>query len=350
MTTTEDDVPVVAASEAELIRMARALVTGRVDTLGFVRGRQMPAQISSQCAALLADALSRLWPAIWRRGGARPSAWLDGDRPVRGRPWERRPPIGLAHSVATLHFLRWLVATRTGSDTTAGRKLERDTLEVGDELVIYLALDETRDTPAQRAIASLPLVMSSALAWIGFAHLFIDDAPPPKAAFDAFARGAGACVIEALGPEIARRWYEIELRKRAYSDPEVLAGLGEAQDSALDRFMTACDRAKRRDLASWILDAAAPMLERQLKPVPEDLDPSKPLSMRQAARRGAGALLRAVIRWHEWDQQHRGVRFIDDDYAAAQLLLARFERIGMPLADRAAAWLSELTALVPTSA
>jgi len=130
----------------------------------------------------------------------------------------------------------------------------------------------------------------------------------------------------------------------------VLAGLGAAQDAALERFMTACDRARRRDLAGWILDAAAPSLERELKPVPEELDPSTTLSARQAARRGAGALLRAVIRWHDWDQQHRGVRFIDDDYAAAQLLLARFERIGMPLADRAAAWLSELTALVPTSA
>jgi hypothetical protein len=345
----DDEVPIVAASEADLIRVARALVTSRTDAVAFVRARKMPHQISTQCAALLGDALSRLWPAIWRRGGARPSAWLHGDQVVRGRPWERRPPVGLAHSQATLLMLRWLVASRFGTDGAAGL-LDRDHLAIGDELVIYLALDATHDTPAQRAIANLPLVMGSALAWLGFAHLFVDDEPPPEAAFDALVGGAGACVIESLGPEIARRWYEVELRKRAYVEPEVLAGLGAAQDAALERFMTACDRAKRRDLASWVLDAAAPCLERQLKPVPEELDPSTPLSVRQAARRGAGSLLRGVIRWHGWDQQHRGVRFIDDDYAAAQLLLARFERIGMPLADRAAAWLSELTALVPTSA
>ena len=346
----DDEIPIVAASEADLIRLSRALVTSRSDAVTLVRARKMPPQISTQCADLLADALSRLWPAIWRRGGARPSAWLDGDRVVRGRPWERRPPVGLAHSAETLHLLRWLVATRFGTDTANAGTLEQHPLEVGDELIIYLALDQTSDTPAQRAIASLPLVTGSALAWLGFAHLFIDDKPPPQSAFDAFTRDAGACVIESLGPEIARRWYDVELRKRAYVEPEVLAGLGAAQDAALDRFMTACDRAKRRDLAGWILEAAAPSLERQLKPVPEELDPNTSLAARQAARRGAGALLRGVIRWHEWDQQHRGVRFIEDDYAAAQLLLARFERIGMPLADRAAAWLSELTALVPTTA
>jgi hypothetical protein len=43
------------------------------------------------------------------------------------------------------------------------------------------------------------------------------------------------------------------------------------------------------------------------------------------------------------------VRFIDDDYAAAQVLLARFEAIGAAGAARAAAWLAELASLAPTT-
>jgi hypothetical protein len=52
-----------------------------------------------------------------------------------------------------------------------------------------------------------------------------------------------------------------------------------------------------------------------------------------------------VIRWNDWDQEHRGVRFIDDDYARAQQLLAKFERIGSAGVDRVASWLSDLSAL-----
>jgi hypothetical protein len=60
-------------------------------------------------------------------------------------------------------------------------------------------------------------------------------------------------------------------------------------------------------------------------------------------------VLRAVVRWGEWDQMHRGVRFLDDEYAATQLLLARFEAIQSAGAARAAAWLSDLASLVPST-
>jgi hypothetical protein len=44
------------------------------------------------------------------------------------------------------------------------------------------------------------------------------------------------------------------------------------------------------------------------------------------------------------------VRFIDDDYAAAQLLLERFELIGTAGVARAAHWLTDLASLVSTTA
>jgi hypothetical protein len=114
--------------------------------------------------------------------------------------------------------------------------------------------------------------------------------------------------------------------------------------------MASCDARRRRDLAGFVLDAAAPLLARNLAPTPAQLDSNTTLAVRAQARIAAGSLLRAVVRWSDWDQQHRGVRFIDDDYAAAQLLLERFESIGAQGAARAAHWLSDLASLVPTTA
>ncbi|HET9621900.1 MAG TPA: hypothetical protein VFP84_11065, partial [Kofleriaceae bacterium] len=98
-----------------------------------------------------------------------------------------------------------------------------------------------------------------------------------------------------------------------------------------------------------VIDAAAPLLARGVAPLPEALDPATPLAVRAEARRAAGGLLYGVLRWAAWDTEHRGVRFLDDDYAIAQRLLARFEPIGAAGADRAQAWLADLAALAPAA-
>jgi hypothetical protein len=69
-----------------------------------------------------------------------------------------------------------------------------------------------------------------------------------------------------------------------------------------------------------------------------------------AARNAAGSLLRGLAQWVEWDRSHRGVRFLDDDYQASQLLLSRFEKALHHGADvLSAAWLAELASLSPTT-
>src|SRR5262245_21596729 len=96
--------------------------------------RTMPPTVSVACEELLCDALAKLWPALWRRGGALPGASIDregsppaepagplppdslrssiaGGQVKRGRIWERHAPIGMAFSPATLRLLRWLIAT-----------------------------------------------------------------------------------------------------------------------------------------------------------------------------------------------------------------------------------------------
>jgi len=314
---------------------------------------------------MLGDALAQVWPALWRRGGVQPAASLDGGAVRRGRIWERHAPVGLTFSPATVRLLGWLVATPLvaasarapepwpgpgGPERDAGGHdtgwLEKSALTVGDQVMIYLALDAASGTPAQAAIAAQPLVRASPLAWLGFADCL--GAPPPPA-FDSLCEGAGAIVVEALTRELAVRWREVELSKRAIASPEWLIALGAAQDATLQGFMAACDRHRRRDLAGFVIDAAAPLLEREIVPTPARLDPDAPLGRRAAARVAAGALLRAVMMWGAWDQAHRGVRFIDDDYPAAQLLLARFEAIAASGAGRAAGWLAELAALAPTA-
>jgi hypothetical protein len=54
----------------------------------------------------------------------------------------------------------------------------------------------------------------------------------------------------------------------------------------------------------------------------------------------------AVGRLRQWDEQHRAVRFFDDEYAAAQHLLRRWERLGAESFRRLEAAQHELEALV----
>jgi hypothetical protein len=341
--------PEVAASEHDLIMLTRALVSPQQhDAWALLcKWRKLPDKIGPTCAELVSEALGHVWPALWRRSGARTATSLVEGRPVRGRGWERHAPVPLEFSAATLRLLRWLIATPLGAPASTHDALPASPLTVGDQVMIYLALDAATETGAQTTLAIQPMVRAAPLAWLGFANVLHGE--PEQIDFDSLAHGAGAVVAEALNMELGRRWHTIELSKRAMTDPADLVALGTAQDATLRAFMAACDKRRRRDLAAFVLDAAAPLVERKLSPAPLDLDPRASLSARAAARRAAGALLRAVEQWTAWNEQHRAVRFIDDDYATAQLLLARFENIGRGGSDRVALWLSDLASLAPTS-
>jgi FtsH ternary system domain X6 len=342
----DDGPPQVAASEADLVTMARALIAPHTyDMWSLVASsRPMPPKIGPTAARLVADALAQMWPALWKRDGARPGASIDNGRVVRGRGWERHAVTPLVYSSTTIALLRWMVGNALASGGHI-EKLPTMPVQIGDQIAIYLALDVTAGTPAQAVIARQPLVQATPLAWLGFPHLMTGTDTPD---LEALVTGAGAIVVEALTLDLAARWRTIELGKRTMIDPDALVALGKAQDAILDGFMAACDRAGRRDLAGFVLEAALPLLERGIAPIPTDLDVTKPLSVRAAARNAAGALLRGVQRWREWDERHRGVRFLDDDYEASQLLLSRFERVGRAGVDRAAQWLADLASLAPT--
>jgi len=363
------------ASELELVRLARGLLVGSPELAAMLlRGRGVAATISEPCARLLGDALSQAWPVLWRRGGTAPGVSLAGGEARRGRIWERHAPTALTFSTATLALLRWLLATPLGAPLRTLAALAAEPLTVGDQVIVYLALDAATDLAVQTAIAAQPLVRAAPLAWLGFADLLAATRPtgsapewgrgsldgrgtPPagsapewgRGSLDVLCEGAGAIVVEALGGELARRWRAVELGKRAIASTEELIALGAAQDATLHDFLAACDRHRRRDLAGFVIDAAAPLIAADIAPIPAQLEPTVALARRATARIAAGALLRGVRTWAAWDQAHRGVRFLDDDYAAAQVLLARFEPIAAVGAERAAAWLADLASLAPTT-
>jgi hypothetical protein len=345
-----DDTATVSASEAEIVSMARALTAPQqLDVWSLLAGsRTMPPKIGPTCASLVADALSQVWPSLWTRDGARPGASVRDGKVVRGRGWERNPVAPLDYSPFTIAFLRWLVEMPLA---TAGvvDKLAAKPATIGDQVVGYLALEVALETPAQLTIARASRVALAPLAWLGFAHVLPGEPPDDPKPWDALVTGTGAVVVEALQQDLAKRWRTIELGKRAVSDPDELVKLGRGQDATLTAFMAACTRAGRRDLAGFILDAMVPLLGRDVAPFPNDLDRTKPLGLRMAARVAAGALLRGLATWCDWDREHRGVRFLDDDYEASQLLLTRFEKAGKYGADiLVATWLAQLASLSPT--
>lgn len=341
--------PMVAASEAEIVAMARALTAPHAQDMWtlLASSRSMPPKVGPRCAELVGDALAQIWPALWRREGAKPGASIRAGKVIRGRGWERHPPSALEFSPFTFALLRWLVEVPLAAGTAPN--LLATPVVTGDQVVAYLALSASADTPAQLSIARSSKVALAPLAWLGFAHVLPGE-PPASSTWDELVTGPGAVVLEALQHDLAKRWRTIELTKRAVTDPETLIALGRAQDLTLTVFMDACSRAGRRDLAGFVIEAMVRLLGMQVAPFPTSLDRSRPLSVRTAARKASGALLRGLETWLRWDREHRGIRFLDDDYEASQLLLMRFERALRSGADvLLPTWLAELTSLAPTS-
>jgi hypothetical protein len=109
------------------------------------------------------------------------------------------------------------------------------------------------------------------------------------------------------------------------------------------------DAAGRRDLAGFLLDAGRPLLEQPASRWVEGLSLTAALSARSAAARASGALLRALGRLAQWDKEHRAVRFFDDTYDAAQLLLSEWSHFGEAGFRRAADLERELATSLTTA-
>ncbi|MFP2932682.1 hypothetical protein ACLESO_47545, partial [Pyxidicoccus sp. 3LG] len=81
----------------------------------------------------------------------------------------------------------------------------------------------------------------------------------------------------------------------------------------------------------------------------EGLSLTASLGQRADAARASGAFLRVLSRLARWDAEHRAVRFFDDGYEAAQLLLSEWSSFGEPGFRRAADLERELSTSLTTA-
>ncbi len=340
----------VAASEAALITIARAQV-GAIEPAAawphLVEDRTLPASIGRDAADLLDETLARGAIRLLARGGARAGATVEGEKVKTGRLWERHPPPSLRFTERAYTLLRWLAATPLLGAPSTLPALDGAPVELGDQLLVWLAI-ERLEGPVRGALRIQPMVRATPLAWLGHAGELGSIGAPAAPVLDRLAdltAGTGAIVVEALAGALAERWRSTAAEQTRTVDPGALIAAGGACDAVLTAWFAACDRARRRDLAGFVLDAVGPLLPEAAWHAPDALDPTTPLSRRAEARRAAGSLWRALMRWEAWDREHRSIRYIDDGYRVAQHLLARFEPIGAPGVGRAVARLDELNAL-----
>lgn len=383
----------VAASEHHLLTIARALVgEGAEAAEPFLRQGRELAPARGRGADANAGANAGVAPAEWRmgptsmrllkgtlahgvvrllarRGGWRPARFLGPDgKPSSGRLWERHPTPTFAFSGASFRLLRWLTATPFGLSQAPPLQTGGE-LTAADEVLHYVAAEMLARNGLGFALAPATAFARSGLCWLGFPEELrgrngtgsgaspesgIEAAgdPPDPERFARLATGEGAIVLEAFQQELAARWVVLERNKRSCVRCDRMVDLGRTQETLLASFLEGLDRARRRDLAGFLVEAAAVLVPR---PMPAahwvaSLDPRASLQERMAARRAAGAFLRALARLEAWNGEHRTTAFFDEGYDAAQMLLQEWERLGADGYRRVQALLHDLESLGDTKA
>jgi hypothetical protein len=129
-------------------------------------------------------------------------------------------------------------------------------------------------------------------------------------------------MLEALQPELATRWVQVEGGKERITDPQVMRGLGQAQDRVLSAFLDAVEAAGRLDLARFVLRAAAQLLGTYANAGMWSGSlqmGGQRLADRAATYQAAVAYLRHLERLQRWERRARVVGYFDEGYAASQL-------------------------------
>ncbi len=318
---------VVTSQEAELLRIARAVVGAtsfsEVERL-LAAPRAAPAQLGPTAMDVLEQTLSRGVALSVLRGGG----WRQEQRK---RLWERVALPPMTFEASSFQLLQWMLRTPLAEAGT--RPLPGSAGQSwADETLLALALTMVTDTGCERSLAAQPRVRASALCWV----------TQPAALARAQALGADGPVIdlaegspltfmlEAWQPRLAQSWLKMEQAKGLAVDPAELARVGRAQDAVLGALLKAADSSKRRDLLGFLVEAGARVLQGALTGDDwvRNLLPTTPLRDRTEARKQAGAFLKALVQLRAWDQEHRAVRFFEDDYEKAQAMVKAWEVLG----------------------
>ena len=314
---------VVTRAEANLLTLARVAVgvVPAADAMRLLNGvHHAPAKLGPTARGALADTLSRgVALAFAQQGG-----WLeDGGH----RSWERGALPALHFSGNVVRLLSWLLAAPM-SEPEGPPLVFTEPLTPAEDFLVALLLDRLRGTGCEFMLArqvSLRTLPLTVLAHAGLLalELALDEVP----AVDVSIHGGW---LEGLRLLLTRSWLAVERLRGTLVAPEQLVRVGRAQERVLEAFLERVDAGGRRELATFLIDAALhwTSTERNVNDAVAAMQPDAPLRDRTEARRRSAAMLRAVNHLRTWDQQHRTVRFIDDGYDVAQRLVRDWDRLG----------------------
>jgi hypothetical protein len=290
-----------------------------------------PPCLSRPAVRLVQDALAKGCPErLARRGGWRVERHLRGEKAVQGRLWQRTAPadLGLKFSRHALELLIWLTASRPG-DKEPDWQLREAELTPADLLLLFFVHEGLRgfaESLGAHKLRQRPGFARHGLCRLAYPEDFTEPGGPPD--FAPWTTGLGACMLEALQPDLAARWVQVEGGKERITDPAKMLRLGQEQDRVLTAFLDAVEGAGRLDLARFLLRAAAELLglyaNAGMWAGSLQTDGLR-LADRAATYAAALTFLRHLDRLRTWERRARTVGYFDEGYQASQLWKADWE-------------------------
>ena len=292
-----------------------------------------PPCLSRPAVRLVQEALAKGCTFLLaQRGGWREERHLRGEKAVSGRLWERTPPaeLGLKFSRQSLAFLIWITSAQP-KDKEGAWQPPHDQLTPADLLLLFYAhegLRETVETLGAPKLRERAPYSQHGLCWLAYPEDYANVPARAEPDFAPWTSGLGACILEAMQPELALRWVQVESSKERLAEPARMRELGHSQDRVLSAFLNAVEKAGRRDLARFLLRAAANLLTAGAHPgmwTGALNMAGQRLADRAATYQAAVAFLRWLDRPAGWARWARSVGYFDEEYPAAQLWLADWE-------------------------
>lgn len=325
----------VSQFEANLIRILRCFVgqSPIEQTLPVIlREWPRPRCLSRACVDLVQDSLAKGIPLFLARQGWNVERFVRDESIAEGRLWERSPidHRRLEYSEHTLNWLMWVTAENAGKPDELPA-IPFDGCTVGDAVLFLLVYARLRKTPAEGHLRRTPLFRANPLVLLVFPDAFANQRLDATAEIGRWFRPEQAWVLEALQPWLRMRWLEIETEKRQMVSREELQLVGAAQQTVLDAFLDAADRAGRRDLTRFVMDVAGELLRTSAASTGanwfEYVEVSDlRIADRQSVYESGLVLLRTLSRFDKWNQSARGIGFYDEEYEASQLWKSDWER------------------------
>ncbi len=173
---------------------------------------------------------------------------------------------------------------------------------------------------------------TNALAALFLPEGFAEAKTRPKVDFGPWVSGVGAAIIESLQHSLSESWVGIEQRKSRVTRVDEMKRIGKIQESVLKSFFDAAEKAGRRDLCGFVMNAQNRLLsdESRASDWIGCLNTSGlKLADRTEAYRCASCFLGTTDRLQSWNAESTAIGYFDEGYAESQLLKSMWESNGM---------------------